>query len=169
LTYCEKSNLSFRCRTAGVLIHDRAILLQGEPQRTFWTLPGGGIELLEPSHVALQREMQEELGISVQIERLLWVVEHFFVSDDGGKAHHGIGFYYLITPLETPHLYHLERTIQAVEDGGIDIIFRWFKLDELKNIALYPAFLPTALQVLPLVPEHVVFDEITQASQKARE
>lgn len=161
MTHCEKSNLSFRCRTAGVIIHDRAILLQGEPQGTFWTLPGGGIELLEPSYIALKREMQEKLGISIQIERLLWVVEHFFISDTDGKAHHSIGFYYLITPLDAPHLYNLKQTFQAVEDGRTEIIFRWFKIDDLMKIALYPSFLPAALQTLPLAPEHVVFDERT--------
>ena len=40
-----------------------------------WTLPGGGIELLEPSDKALKREMQEELQVDIRIERLLWVIE----------------------------------------------------------------------------------------------
>ena len=166
MTKSEGKDFSFRCRTAGVIIYDGAVLLQGEPQGTFWTLPGGGIEPLESSQAALHREMQEELGISIQINRLLWAVEHFFVSDTDNKAHHGIGFYYLISPLAAPHLYDLAQTFQSVEDGMIEIIFRWFKLAELSSIALYPSFLPAALQALPPAPEHVIFDEIEMLSQK---
>lgn len=32
--------------------------------------------------------MQEELGVKIRIERLLWLVEHFFVSDEEGKTNH---------------------------------------------------------------------------------
>jgi 8-oxo-dGTP pyrophosphatase MutT (NUDIX family) len=161
VTTFENGKVSFRCRAAGVIIHNGAVLLQGEPEGIFWTLPGGGIEPLESSQAALAREMREQLGISIHIERLLWNVEHFFIADTDDKAHHGIGFYYLVTPLNAPHLYNLEQTFQAVEAGEErEIIFRWCKLADLSNIALYPSFLPTALQRLPLTPEHVIFDEI---------
>ncbi len=61
MTRFETRNGHFSCRAAAVLLHEGSILLQGEPQATMWTLPGGGIELLEPSDKALKREMQEEL------------------------------------------------------------------------------------------------------------
>ncbi len=144
----------FSCRAAAVLLHEGRVLLQGEPQATIWTLPGGGIELLEPSEQALKRELQEELQIDIRIERLLWVIEHFFVSDDG-KAIHSLEFYYLVSPLGAPHLYHLEHIFPSV-DGERHIIFQWFKLDILPNLTLYPSFLRTALQSLPLTIEHRV-------------
>ena len=165
MTQFKQSDVFFRCRTAGVMIHNGAVLLQGEPQGTFWTLPGGGIELLESSQTALHREMQEELGISIQIERLLWVVEHFFVADTDHKAHHSIGFYYLIKPLAASHLYDLSQVFQSIEDEGTEIIFRWFQLADLPNIALYPSFLSKALQALPLTSEHIVLDEMGIFSQ----
>ena len=159
MTRFETRNGHFSCRTAAVLLHEDRILLQGEPQATMWTLPGGGIELLEPSDKALKREMQEELHVDIRIERLLWVIEHFFVSDEDGKAVHSLGFYYLVTPLDAPHLYHLERTFPSV-DGERDITFQWFKLDGLPNLTLYPSFLRTALQSLPLTVEHrVIIDD----------
>jgi 8-oxo-dGTP pyrophosphatase MutT (NUDIX family) len=154
LTRFDTSNRRFGFRVAGVMLHERSVLLQGEPQGAFWTLPGGGVELLEPSDEALKREMQEELGVDIRLERLLCVVKHFFVSDDDGKAIHELGFYFLITPLDAPYLYELEHTFQAVE-GERDIIFQWFKLDDLTTITLYPSFLPAALRSLPLTPEHM--------------
>ena len=125
MTRFETSNIRFGFRVAGVMFHERCVLLQGEPQGAFWTLPGGGVELLEPSDEALKREMQEELGVEIRLERLLCVVEHFFMSDDDGKANHELGLYFLITPLDAPYLYELERTFQAKE-GERDVIFQWF-------------------------------------------
>ena len=159
MTRFETKEGHFSCRTAAVLLHEGCIFLQGEPQATTWTLPGGGIELLEPSDKALKREMQEELQVDIRIDRLLWVIENFFVSDEDGKAVHSLGFYYLVTPLNAPHLYHLERIFPSI-DGERDIVFRWFKLDGLPSLTLYPSFLRAALQSLPLTVEHrVIIDD----------
>src|SRR5579859_2103613 len=154
-----QNDIHFACRTAGIILHNHHMLLQGEPQEIFWTLPGGSIELQESSQQALVREMQEELGIAIHIERLLWMVEHFFTIEQ--QAHHELGFYYLVTPLADPQFYDLAQTIYAIdgEHGEVAIIFRWFNLDELTKITLYPSFLPTTLQSLPLTPEHITFVE----------
>ena|SRR5215475_14593745 len=155
MTRFETSNGRFSCRTAAVVLYEDCVLLQGEPHVRMWTLPGGRIELLEPSEQALKREMQEELHVTIRIERLLWVIEHFFISDEDGKEIHSLGFYYLVTPLDAPHVYHLDHTIPAT-DGEREIIFQWFKLDSLRTLMLYPSFLRTALQSLPLSVEHRV-------------
>ncbi len=155
MTRFETSKGRFSCRTAAIILHEDCVLLQGEPYARMWTLPGGGIELLEPSEQALKREMREELHVTIRIERLLWIIEHFFVSDEDGKEIHALGFYYLVIALDAPHLYHLERTFPAT-DGEREIIFQWFKLDSLPKLMLYPSFLRTALQSLPLSVEHRV-------------
>lgn len=45
------------------------------------------------------------------------------------------------------------------DEGGIPLIYRWFPLDALEPLELYPAFLKTGLQRLPKYPEHVTFKE----------
>ncbi len=155
MTRYDTDTIRFGCRVAGVMLRDGSVLLQGEPDGPFWTLPGGGIELLEPSPAALERELREELGVDIQIDRLLWIVEQFFVSELDGRACHEIGFYFLVAPLDAPHLADLERTIHTV-DGRYEVIFRWFKLDDLDSVRLFPAFLPAAVRALPLTPTHVV-------------
>ena len=146
----------FSYRVAGVILHEQHVLLQGEPQGTSWTLPGGTVELLESSHTALKRELREELGIDIRIERQLWLVEQFFATS--GKSNHELGLYFLVTPLQADHLYTLDSIFQGVDgiQGEIAIIFRWFKLHDLPKITLYPRFLPTALHLLPTLPEHIV-------------
>src|SRR3954449_8179577 len=86
---------NFNFRVAGVLL-DRTgerVLIHRAPSEPFWTLPGGRVELMEPASEAFKREMLEELGADVQVERLLWVVENFFPYD--GKRWHEIAFYFL--------------------------------------------------------------------------
>ena len=53
MTRFETGNICFSFRFAGVMLHDGCVLLRGEPRGVFWTLPGGGVELLEPSEEAL--------------------------------------------------------------------------------------------------------------------
>lgn len=61
----------------GILIRetDAAFLLtsrpDGKPYAGYWEFPGGKLELGESTLDALQRELQEELGIQVE-EALLW-------------------------------------------------------------------------------------------------
>jgi mutator protein MutT len=48
-----------------------------------WELPGGKVEAGETLHEALQRELGEELGISVKVGRALPVITH---DGDGGRV-----------------------------------------------------------------------------------
>ena len=55
------------------------------------------MEVGETSMAALKREMLEETGARVRIERPLWIVENFFRLPD---PVHEIGFYFLVTLLD---------------------------------------------------------------------
>ncbi|GHO98071.1 DNA mismatch repair protein MutT [Reticulibacter mediterranei] len=141
-------------RAAAVFLYEKHLLLQGEVQGTFWTLPGGRIKPLESSHEALLREMREELHTDIQIERLLWTSEEFFINED--TAQHQFSFYYLATLPAHSSLYKLERIFTVVEDDGTPILFRWFLLDQLHTITLYPTFLATSIRNLPDNAQHII-------------
>lgn len=55
--------------------------------------PGGGIEIWEGIEPALQREVWEETGLAIQLERLVTVQDNFFVTPSG-KHWHTIGIFY---------------------------------------------------------------------------
>jgi 8-oxo-dGTP pyrophosphatase MutT (NUDIX family) len=146
--------VSWRHRSAAIILYKEHLLLQGEPQGSFWTLPGGRIKPLESSREALLREMREELNAAIQIERLQWISEEFFMNGDKGE--HQFGFYYLATLPACSSLYELERTFTTVEDDGTPILFRWFRLDQLHTLTLYPTFLPIGIRELPTSTRHII-------------
>jgi len=63
-----------RPRACGALIHNDTILMvqHREQTRSYWTLPGGGLEAGETPAEAAVREVWEETSLRVQSVRLLW-------------------------------------------------------------------------------------------------
>jgi 8-oxo-dGTP diphosphatase len=66
---------------AGILIdsENRYLLGQrpaGKPYAGYWEVPGGKVEEGETVFQALQRELQEELGINIRSSEELTVLEH---------------------------------------------------------------------------------------------
>ncbi|MGA9721593.1 MAG: NUDIX hydrolase [Candidatus Binatus sp.] len=150
----ERNNWLFDFRVAGIAIHrDHILLLRVEPD-DFWFLPGGHVEIGEPADAALVREMREETGLNVEIDRLVWVAENFFTQ--GGRRHHELGFYYLITPPAKAAQLDVTREFYGEEENGTQLIFRWHRLETLANLNLQPSFLKTSLNALPTSITHIV-------------
>nr|WP_260986873.1 NUDIX domain-containing protein [Paenibacillus terrae] len=89
ITFTEGQN-KFNFRVAGIAVHRDRILLHTTLQDDFWNLPGGRVEFQESTDQALIREIREELGIDIQIDKLLYVNEDFFEYDR--MKYHEIGF-----------------------------------------------------------------------------
>lgn len=140
----------FFYRAVGVAIEDGYVLLHRMDDADFWILPGGRVEFGETSADALKREMQEELGRTVEVERLLWVAESFLVN--AGLIVHGIGFYYAMKlPGDSANREPFE-----VVDGRFRLLFAWHPLTELAALKVYPPFLQEGLVSLPEHPTHVL-------------
>lgn len=76
-----------RPRACGALIDNDAILMvrHVEPTRSYWTLPGGGVEAGETPAEAAVREVWEETRLDVRVVRLLF--EHsYFITKDGRQT-----------------------------------------------------------------------------------
>ena len=92
-------------------------------------LPGGHVEFLEQAAGGLRREIEEELGLKVDIGRFMGAVEHSFIQK--GKRHCEINlvFRMAIEGLDA------RRSPAAREDG---IAFRWVSLRALEKARLEP-------------------------------
>ncbi len=66
---------SIRIRVAGILVKDNKILLVRHEKRekSYWLLPGGGVEMGESAGEALVREFMEEVGLKIEVGPLVLV------------------------------------------------------------------------------------------------
>lgn len=101
---------------------DGAILLvqRGRPpEQGHWGLPGGKVDWMEKVEDAVVREVLEETGLQVRVERLLCVVDHF----EPALAQHWVAPVYLARVPATAQVMLLEP--EAILALG------WFELDAL--------------------------------------
>jgi ADP-ribose pyrophosphatase YjhB (NUDIX family) len=149
----------FNYRVVGIALDADRVLLHRAEKDDFWALPGGRGEVMEVSHDTLRREMREELGAEIRIERLVWIVENFF--EDKQIAFHEIALYFLISfPPDSP-IYRKTEVFPGNEEG-LKLIFQWFRLDELPKVRLFPSFLRKSLSAIPETTEHVVHTDVNE-------
>lgn len=66
---------NIRIRVAGILVRDEQILLVRHEKdgRSYWLIPGGGVDFGESAEKALIREFQEEVGLEIKVGKLVLV------------------------------------------------------------------------------------------------
>lgn len=160
-TYGEDEHFKFR--VSAIFINDDKVLVHRAEKDDFWALPGGHVELMEPTNITLKREMKEELGVDVKIDRLVWVGENFY--DYEGYRFHEVCLYYLVDIPEDSKILQEEGLFYGEEDEyefmgeKITLIFKWYPINELQNLRLYPSFLREELKDLPEKTEHIVHED----------
>lgn len=148
---------SFKMRVAGCLIKDNKLLAIQMCHNGYWCFPGGHVHVGEDTVTALKREFEEEAKIKCQDACLMSVVENFFINKIGKKFHE-VSYYYLVKAddnIQTKDFAWTEN------DEGIlkDLEFKWFNLDELKDVDLRPAVLKDKILSKNLEFEHIIFDQ----------
>lgn len=68
-----------------LLLNGKLVLVKRarEPAKGLWTLPGGLIELGETAREAAKREAREELGLNIEIDQVLDVVDYIEKDEQG--------------------------------------------------------------------------------------
>jgi len=95
------SDLSWRPAAYGIVIEDNKILLLPQDDKGY-VLPGGGIEIDELSEAAVIREVREETGLTVRVDRFIDLRENYFVIEPQSSPDdvwHSLCLFYLCTPI----------------------------------------------------------------------
>lgn len=130
-----------RIRAAVLLVQEGSVLLVRHRKggRTYWLLPGGGVEFCEPAPEAARREVLEETGLEVEVQGLAMVAE-------------------TIAPDRSRHLLHL--VFHGRLTGGTLCVgqeerlaeARFVPLEQVPDLALHPP-LGAALGAAVVRPE----------------
>jgi 8-oxo-dGTP pyrophosphatase MutT (NUDIX family) len=144
----------FNFRAAAIILDGKRVLLHRAADLDWWLLPGGRVAFGESTGETIKREMREEIGVDVKVERLVWVVETFF--HHRGFDFHELGHFWLVRlPPDADVLQKQEFEMEEIEDGG-RFVFRWFDLSEVIDLPLVPSFLRDRLNSLPNQTESIV-------------
>ena len=110
---------------------DRVLLaLWNEPDRSLWTLPGGGVELRETVEDAAVREVHEETGYDVELGRLLGVDTIVITPEertvDRDRFYKGVRVIFEASVVGG----RLRNEVDGTTDEA-----RWFPLSEVADLA----------------------------------
>ncbi|WP_349740711.1 NUDIX hydrolase [Roseateles cavernae] len=162
----------FHLRAAAIIRDGERVLLHRVGDDPFWALPGGRVEIGETAEAAVRREMQEELGNEVRVERLESVVENLFTYR--GRQQHGLELHFAVALPDGSALLSMPSFERQDISGGLNggpattvrLSFRWFQRHELAGLDLRPAFLASQLSEpgSAAAIRHIVHDDHSLAA-----
>ncbi len=135
----------FNFRVGAIIRHGGKMLLIKNRETTYLYTVGGRVHYDETTEEALIREVKEETGITMEVERILFFMEQFFDEEVTGEHFHEIGVYYLMKDDEA-----LENVVcDSVTERGVMEELIWIPEDELDRYYIAPVSLAKRLNSLP--------------------
>ena len=129
-------------RVGAIIMKDGKILMVGNERANYLYSVGGRIKFGETAEEAIVREVVEETGVKMEIDRLGFVHENYFYGDapsNLGKLIYEISFFfYMKVPSDFAPISE-----SFTEDNSKEHL-KWVSLDE--DIKMYPEFFRTELK-----------------------
>lgn len=142
-------------RVGAIILKDGKFLMVGNRRSNYLYSVGGRIKFGETAEQAVVREVFEETGVKMEIERLGFVHENYFHGDaptNFGKLIYEISFFFY---MKVPHNFTLKCN-SFTEDNSKEYL-EWISPNDERKI--YPAFFRTELQNPQNDVLHFVTDE----------
>lgn len=137
----------FNYRVCAMIIFDDRILAMHDERSPYFYLPGGRVKMGETAECAVIREIREELGITAEIIRPLWLNQAFFTEDVDNLSYHELCVYFLMDISNTDLLSKGKKF--TLYEGNHIHTFEWLEFDRLKQEYFYPLFLKKHIFCLP--------------------
>ena len=150
---CDDGILNIR--VGAIIMKDNKILMVGNERSNYLYSVGGRIKFGETAEEAVVREVYEETGVKMEIDRLGFVHENYFYGDaptNLGKLIYEISFFfYMKVPDDFASISN-----SFTEDYSKEFL-KWVAPDE--DITIYPIFFKTELKNPTDTVRHFVKDE----------
>ena len=128
-------------RVGAIIMKGDKFLMAGNDHYDHYYSVGGRIKLGETAEEAVVREVFEETGVKMEVDRLGFVHENFFPGDTeekkGSMVHEISFFFYMKVPGD------FEPTCKSFTEDGHEEYLVWITADEKKKY--YPEFFKTEL------------------------
>ena len=141
----------FRFRGVGIVIKEGKVLMVHDEKRKYYYAIGGAVKIGEKASDAAVREVYEESGLKVEIDRLVLVQENFFELEDG--IHHELAFYYLMKDIGAQRVAG-DRVLDCSEEG-----LKWIDIEKISDYKIYPQIYNDILKDIPTEIVHSVVDD----------
>lgn len=140
-------NEKFNYRVCAIIIEKGKILAMHDERSPYYYLPGGRVMMGETAEQAVIREVEEELLITPQIIRTLWLNQAFFQEDVSGIHFHELCVYFLMDISNTDLLCRGNKF--SLQERHHQHEFEWLEFERLKDEYFYPLFLKKEIFNLP--------------------
>ncbi len=135
----------FRYRAAAIIRQGDSILMATNPGVDYLYSVGGAVQLGETAEEAVIREVLEETGVLMEIERLAAIHENLFYSDMGiypdNMKCHELALYFLMKPGD---LESIKATGVSLNNQPERLV--WVPMTDFGKNKIYPDFLPRVFE-----------------------
>ena len=154
LTVIDGKNM-LNVRVAGIIIKDgRVLMVKNLPSDYIYSL-GGRLKFGESAREGVVREVEEEIGQRLEIDRLGFIHENFFIGSTPSKMDnevYEITFYFY---MKVPRDFEVETDVPTTDDDRETLVWVDWHSDE----KYYPQFFRTELDKPVQEIRHIVTDD----------
>lgn len=142
-------------RVGAIILRDGKLLMAGNSREDYHYTVGGRIKFGETAQEAVIREVEEETGVHMEVERIGFIHENYFKADDPsnkGKLIYEIDYYFY---MKVPDDF--DPVSMTFVEGQQEERLSWIDIDG--DAPYYPQFFRTELKKISEGVKFFVTDE----------